>query len=58
MFGKKRTENVVLTLSEFKALQWQSAMLHAIINASPTARGAVVEAVISSVAERKGGGQK
>ena len=53
---KKKTENVVISLTEYQALQRQAVMLHTILHAAPNDRGAVVEAMIRSIT--KGGERK
>lgn len=55
---KKQTENVVISIAEYQSLQRQSAMLVAIMNANPSDRATVVEAVYRGMAPRKSGGQK
>lgn len=61
MNTKKRTENIVISLSEYKGLMWQAGMLSAIVNTAPPARDGVCEAVARELMGRnriQGGDRK
>jgi len=53
LFGK-RTKSVQISLYEFQILEWNTAMLSAIVNAKPEERAAVAEAVARQMEARKG----
>lgn len=58
MVSKKKTENVVIPMSEYTSLLRQSAMLFTILHSAPGERAAVVESVARGMAKPPKGGGK
>ena len=50
----KKSETITITVSEYRTLQHQAAMLYSILSAPPTERSIIADAIVRTLTKQKG----